>query len=113
MAKGLEGEGIGLLLVTADEPDGRKAAAEQLAKLEYRAPAFVVDGPMKSFKRALNPAWKGAIPSTFLFDADGALLCSGPDRCSSTRSSQSCRRSSPGSRSRGRRWWSRTRRRAD
>jgi cytochrome c biogenesis protein CcmG/thiol:disulfide interchange protein DsbE len=73
MAGGLEREGIGLVLVTADEPSGRKAAAEQLAKLEYRAPAFVVDGPLATFKRAINPAWKGAIPSTFLFDADGTL----------------------------------------
>jgi thiol-disulfide isomerase/thioredoxin len=74
MAERLQAEGIGLVLVTADEPDGRKAAVEQLAKLENRAPAFIVDGPMKSFKRALNPAWKGAIPSTFLLDADGQLL---------------------------------------
>jgi cytochrome c biogenesis protein CcmG, thiol:disulfide interchange protein DsbE len=75
LAGALQAEGMGLILVSADEPNARTAAHAFLAGLSPRppAPTFIVDGPLGPFKRALNPAWKGAIPSTFLFDAAGEL----------------------------------------
>ncbi len=75
LAGALEAEGLGLMLVSADEPSAREAAANMLAKLAVQppAPVFIVAGSLAPFKRALNPTWTGAIPSTFLFDADGQL----------------------------------------
>jgi len=75
LAGALHAEGMDLMLVSADEPSARKAAADMLAKLPLKPPAraFIVTGSLAPFKRALNPTWKGAIPSTFLFDADGQL----------------------------------------
>ena len=75
LAEALRAEGLGLMLVSADEANARGAAAELIATLSPRPtePAFIVTGSLAPFKRALNPAWKGAIPSTFLFDADGQL----------------------------------------
>lgn len=69
----LRPEGVGLMLVSFDEPAAQSAAAQMLGALSQEASGFIVDGDLASFKRALNPAWKGAIPSTFLFDANGAL----------------------------------------
>jgi thiol-disulfide isomerase/thioredoxin len=75
LAEPLRAEGLALVLVSADEPAARKAAADVLASLAPRpsAPNFIVAGSLAPFKRALNPAWKGAIPSTFLFDAEARL----------------------------------------
>jgi thiol-disulfide isomerase/thioredoxin len=75
VASSLQTQGLSLMLVSADEPKARPQAAAFLAGLSPRpsADAFVVDGPLASFKRALNPRWKGAIPSTFLYDADAQL----------------------------------------
>ena len=75
LASALTTEGLDLMLVSVDEPNARAAAAQLWAGLTPKpsAPAFIVEGSLAPFKRALNPAWKGAIPSTFLFDADAQL----------------------------------------
>lgn len=73
LAKALEPDGIQLLLVSADEPEKRAEAAAMLAKLSPRPQALIVQGPLGPFKRAINPEWQGAIPSTFLFNAEGEL----------------------------------------
>jgi len=65
--------GIGLMLVSADEPGKRAAAATFLDEFAGGRQGFIVSGRLGPFKRALHPTWKGSIPSTFLFDQQGTL----------------------------------------
>jgi thiol-disulfide isomerase/thioredoxin len=66
--------GIGLMLVSADEPKDAPAAAAFLREHAGGRPGFIVDGRLGPFKRALHATWKGSIPSTFLFDSRGERL---------------------------------------
>jgi thiol-disulfide isomerase/thioredoxin len=65
--------GIGLMLVSADEPAKRAQAAAFLRQHAGGRAGYIVDGRLGPFKRALHPTWKGSIPSTFLFDDRGTL----------------------------------------
>ena len=85
----------------ARRPQGRRRATRQArlprANVHRRRPHDAV-------QHALNPAWKGAIPSTFLFDAEGTLRYFWPGPVLEQEIEPiSCRRSSRGNRSRGRR----------
>ena len=72
MAGALHTEGVGLMLLSADEPKDRAAAAAFFAQAKAPAPGFIAAGDFGAFKRLLAP-WRGAIPSTFLFDGTGTL----------------------------------------
>ena len=74
LGSALEKEGVGLMLVSVDKPEDRKAAVALLDKLSPRPTSYVVQGPLGPFKRAINPAWKGALPATGLYDEKGELL---------------------------------------
>jgi peroxiredoxin len=74
LGRALEAEGIALVLVSVDEPAAYEAAANKLAELAPGRSSFVVEGQLGAFKQALNPRWKGAIPSTFLFSEGAELL---------------------------------------
>jgi thiol-disulfide isomerase/thioredoxin len=73
MADALRREGIDLFLISADEPKARKDAAAVIAGTKAEQPVFIVRGQIGSFIHALNPAWRGAVPSTFLYDAQAKL----------------------------------------
>lgn len=65
--------GIDVWFVSVDKST---EAAQVEAVLKERAvpsPHYVVKGRLGYFKEALSPIWKGSLPSTFLFDADGRL----------------------------------------
>lgn len=72
LAPALHDEHVGLMFVSADVEKDRAAAAAMLQQLSPPQPGFIVRGSLGAFKRALDPTWKGALPSTFLFDA-GAI----------------------------------------
>ena len=73
LRKTLEAEGIGLLLVSVDDPDSQPAALSFLKEHHARLPSYAAKGSLALFKMALNPRWPGMIPATFLYDASGKL----------------------------------------
>ncbi len=68
----LKAMSVNLLFVTVDEPESRDRA---VAFLEQHgvASSYAAKPPLGPFKTALNPRWRGMIPATFLFDAQGKL----------------------------------------
>lgn len=66
-------EGIGFAFVTADQPADQARAVELMTRWRGPAPVLAVSGSLGEFKRAMTPKWRGAIPATFLFDAQGTL----------------------------------------
>lgn len=74
LAKALEVEGVGLVLVSVDKPDQRAAAAALLKTFVPQPASFINKGLLGPFKRALNPGWKGALPATALYDKNAELL---------------------------------------
>ena len=65
-------DGLRLVLISADDDDQRAEVARVLGALGFDGPAFIKHGNDMTFIDALDPAWKGALPATFLFDAHGA-----------------------------------------
>lgn len=61
---------LDFVFVSADEPPDFAKAVEQMRGWSGPLPVFVIPGSMTPFKRAMHPEWKGAIPATFLFDAE-------------------------------------------
>jgi peroxiredoxin len=77
--------GLRLLLVSADDEDQGREVARFLAPLlavagAADARAVIKHGDDLAFVNAFDPAWSGALPATFLFDAAGKKrrLWSGP-----------------------------------
>ena len=73
VAESVREHGVGLMLVSADEPDKAAEAVSFMQEHGGGREAFLVKGRLGPFKRALHPTWKGSIPSTFLFDRSGIL----------------------------------------
>jgi thiol-disulfide isomerase/thioredoxin len=73
VARGLAGEGVGLMLVSADEPASRARAVELLREQGAELPSRALGGGVDAFRRALDPRWQGAIPATFLLDGHAKL----------------------------------------
>jgi len=66
--------GVGMLFVSADEPQDFAKVADLARSWNVGLPAYVVSpGTLGNFKRALSPDWRGGIPATFLVDAQGKL----------------------------------------
>jgi thiol-disulfide isomerase/thioredoxin len=74
LSRALESENVGLMLVTVDKPDARPAAVALLESFTPPPSSYIVRGSIGAFKRAINPAWKGALPATALFDGQGRLV---------------------------------------
>ena len=74
LSSALESEGVGIMFVSVDKPEARAAAVQFLDGLSPRPQSYVVRGRLGPFKQAVNPAWKGALPATGLYDAKGELL---------------------------------------
>ena len=69
VARGMEAEGVGLVLVSADDASSRPRAVELLREHGVPLPSHALGGKVNAFARALDPRWQGAIPATFLLDA--------------------------------------------
>jgi thiol-disulfide isomerase/thioredoxin len=75
-------QGLRLVMISADDPDGRAQAGQVLTSAAARAGIgrdldatsyLKSDDDMKLID-GLDPRWSGALPATFLFDADGRRL---------------------------------------
>ena len=66
-------EGVAFAFVTADQPADQARAVELMAGWKGPSPVLGVAGSLGELKRAMTPKWRGAIPATFLFDAQGSL----------------------------------------
>jgi thiol-disulfide isomerase/thioredoxin len=66
------GQGLRLILISADDDDQREQVARVLTGLGFDERAFIKRGDDMKFIDALDPSWKGALPATFLFDGRGA-----------------------------------------
>src|SRR5262245_2193038 len=64
-------QGLRMVLISADDDDQRAEVARVLGALRFDGPAFIKRGNDMTFIDALDPAWKGALPATFLFDSHG------------------------------------------
>lgn len=76
----LAAQGIELVFVSVDESESEQAALAFFREQGGSAPIYVSEHPLGPFKQALTPRWRGMLPATFLFDAQGELryLWGGP-----------------------------------
>ena len=65
--------GIDVLFVSVDEPKAAGKVQATLRALGAAGPTLIADPELGRFKRALSPIWRGALPSTFLYDNQGRL----------------------------------------
>jgi thiol-disulfide isomerase/thioredoxin len=66
--------GLRLVLVSADDEDGRAAAEKFLAKQGVDVDSFLKVGDDMAFINGLDPRWSGALPASFLFDERGRVV---------------------------------------
>ena len=65
--------GLGLVLISADEPHLLPAAREMLDQVGISKDAYYLAGRLSVFKRTVDPRWEGAVPATFLIDRKGRV----------------------------------------
>ncbi len=63
--------GLQIVLVSVDEPEDHSRLAAFTSELGFAPPNWVASRPLNEFKWALAQNWKGNIPVTFLYDAQG------------------------------------------
>jgi thiol-disulfide isomerase/thioredoxin len=73
LALNLEARGLVFVLLSLDEPDSQPNALVLLQAMGLEQPSYVAEPPVSALKEALNPAWRGMIPATFLYDGAGRL----------------------------------------
>jgi thiol-disulfide isomerase/thioredoxin len=66
-----EKDGLRLVLVSADFPDGRADAEKFLAAQGIDFPTFLKTGDDMAFIDGIDRRWTGALPASFLFDGHG------------------------------------------
>lgn len=65
--------GIDVWFVSVDKSEQADRVSEVLRERGVPSPHYVVKGRLGYFKEGLSPIWKGSLPSTFLFDAEGRV----------------------------------------
>lgn len=76
------GQGLRLVMISADDAEARAQAGETLARAAARAgvgreldaSSYLKDDDDMKLIDGLDPRWSGALPATFLFDAAGRRL---------------------------------------
>jgi len=63
--------GVALVLVSGDFPGESDAAKEFLASQGVDFSSYLKSGKDEDFINAFDPAWSGALPATFVYDAQG------------------------------------------
>jgi len=66
--------GLGLMLISADQPARRGAALVFLRGQGAPFPSYIRSGPEERFNRTLEPRWSGELPATLLLDADRRVV---------------------------------------
>jgi thiol-disulfide isomerase/thioredoxin len=74
VARARAGDGLRLMLVSADFEDQEPAVREFLAARAVTDTAFLKTGDDMAFINALSPKWSGALPATFIYDGGGRLV---------------------------------------
>ena len=65
--------GVGLLMLSADEPEDRAEAVALLREHGLPLPSHHLAGGVGAFRAAIEPRWEGALPATLLLDAEGRV----------------------------------------
>jgi thiol-disulfide isomerase/thioredoxin len=65
------GDGLRLVMVSADDEDQRPLVEELLAAEGFDGPSFIKHGDDMAFIDGLDRRWSGELPSTFVFDGRG------------------------------------------
>lgn len=73
IAQNLRPRGLDVVLVSLDEPSDREKAVAFLRERKIGLESYVAERPLGPFKMGMNPRWRGMLPASFLFDADGTL----------------------------------------
>jgi thiol-disulfide isomerase/thioredoxin len=68
-----EREGLRLVLVSADDEETRAEAEKFLAAQGVRGDSYLKVGDDMAFINGLDRRWSGALPASFLFDAQGQV----------------------------------------
>jgi thiol-disulfide isomerase/thioredoxin len=74
VARELAPKGLRLVLVSVDFEGDDDQATKFLTSQGVDFPTFVRRGKDEVFVDGLEPQWSGAIPATFIYDADGKLV---------------------------------------
>jgi len=74
VARELAPKGLRLVLVSVDFEGTEDQTTKFLSSQGVDFPTFVRTGKDEVFVDGLEPQWTGAIPATFLYDADGKLV---------------------------------------
>jgi thiol-disulfide isomerase/thioredoxin len=69
-----KGDGVRLVLVSADDEDGRAEAEKFLAAQGVDFDSFLKVGDDMTFINGIDPRWTGALPATFVFDERGRIV---------------------------------------
>jgi hypothetical protein len=64
---------VRVLLVSADFDNRLPAVRRFLARQGVDFPSFLKEGDDMHFINTLSPQWTGALPATFIYDAEGRL----------------------------------------
>ena len=74
VARELAPKGLRLVLVSVDFPGAEAETTSFLTSQGVDFPTFQRTGKDEAFVDGLESQWSGAIPATFLYDADGKLV---------------------------------------
>ena len=74
VARAHRGDGLRLVLVSADFDDQLSPARQFLREHGYADTSFVKTGDDMTFIQTLTPQWSGALPATLVYDARGRLV---------------------------------------
>lgn len=66
-------EGLRVILVSGDFDTEIPQVIEFLAEQGVDFPSYIKAGSDMEFINAMNPEWSGALPATFIYDADGTM----------------------------------------
>src|SRR5215831_14452214 len=72
--KDLAGDGLKVILVSADFDDTRKDAEAFLKEHGVDFPSYIKTGRDEDFIQTLAPQWSGALPVTLIYDGRGTLV---------------------------------------
>lgn len=72
IAKGMKGQGLELIAISADEPEDEKIAIDFLVKAGVGSPTYARRAKNDDkFINAIDPKWSGALPALILYDRSG------------------------------------------
>jgi thiol-disulfide isomerase/thioredoxin len=74
VARARAGDGLRLMLVSADFEDQEGAVRDFLAARAVTDTTYLKTGDDMTFVNTLSPKWSGALPATFIYDGGGRLV---------------------------------------